>query len=200
MVRLEGRQTHPLDRADRAASDCSNQATERRMPIRRRLRSTVVGCAKRAADATMASSAESRLRMDPNDDLWTAIRRVLPDADALTAAVAAELGEPAEDVRASVLIGTIAMNGQLGPEAAAVAAIEAELARRRACRSARSARAHSRRSRRWPTCSPRPRRSRPRGRSTSRRSWRSSARPGRSRRGPTAAWSCCCTATRSPAG
>ena len=69
--------------------------------------------------------------MDPNDDLWTAIRRVLPDAEALTAAVAADLGEPVDDVRASVLIGTIAMNGQLGPEAAAVAAIEAELGRRR---------------------------------------------------------------------
>ena len=79
--------------------------------------------------------------MDPNDDLWTAIRRVLPDADALTAAVATELGEPAEDVRASVLIGTIAMNGQLGPEAAAVAAIEAELARRRPAGSASERRA-----------------------------------------------------------
>ncbi len=76
--------------------------------------------------------------MDPNDDLWTAIRRVLPDADALTAAVATELGEPAEDVRASVLIGTIAMNGQLGPEAAAVAAIEAELARRRPAAATRN--------------------------------------------------------------
>ena len=67
--------------------------------------------------------------MDPNDDLWTAIRRVLPDAEVLAAAVAAELGEPVDDVRASVLIGTIAMNGQLGPEAAAIAAIDAELAR-----------------------------------------------------------------------
>ena len=51
------------------------------------------------------------------------------DADELAAAVAAELGEPLDDVRPSVLIGTIALNGQLGPEAAAVAAIEAELAR-----------------------------------------------------------------------
>ena len=65
--------------------------------------------------------------MDPTDDLWTAIRRVLPDAEELAAAVAAELGEPLDDVRPSVLIGTIAMNGQLGPEAAAAAAIEAEL-------------------------------------------------------------------------
>ena len=65
--------------------------------------------------------------MDPNDELWTAIRRVLPGADELAAAVAAELGEPVDDVRLSVLIGTIAMNGQLGPEAAAAAAIEAEL-------------------------------------------------------------------------
>ena len=67
--------------------------------------------------------------MDRTDDLWTAIRRVLPDAEELAAAVAAELGEPLDDVRPSVLIGTIALNGQLGPEAAAVAAIEAELGR-----------------------------------------------------------------------
>ena len=67
--------------------------------------------------------------MDPNDDLWTAIRRVLPGADELAAAVAAELGDPIDDVRLSVLIGTIAMSGQLGPEAAAAAAIEAELGR-----------------------------------------------------------------------
>ena len=65
--------------------------------------------------------------MDPNDELWTAIRRVLPGAEALAAAVAAELGEPIGDVHPSVLIGTIAMNGQLGPEAAAAAAIEMEL-------------------------------------------------------------------------
>jgi hypothetical protein len=67
--------------------------------------------------------------MDRTDDLWTAIRRVLPDAEDLAATVAAELGEPVDDVRPSVLIGTIALNGQLGPEAAAVAAIEAELGR-----------------------------------------------------------------------
>ena len=67
--------------------------------------------------------------MDRTDDLWTAIRRVLPDAEELAAAVAAELGEPLDDVRPSVLIGTIALNGQLGPEAAATAAIEAELGR-----------------------------------------------------------------------
>ena len=67
--------------------------------------------------------------MDTTDDLWTAIRHVLPDAEAVAAAVAAELGEPLDDVRPSVLIGTIALNGQLGPEAMAVAAIEAELSR-----------------------------------------------------------------------
>ena len=67
--------------------------------------------------------------MDRSDDFWTAIRRVLPGADELTAAVAAELGEPLDDVRPSVLIGTIALNGQLGPEAAAAAAIEVELRR-----------------------------------------------------------------------
>ncbi|HEY7970334.1 MAG TPA: helix-turn-helix domain-containing protein [Candidatus Limnocylindrales bacterium] len=69
--------------------------------------------------------------MDGTDDLFTAIRRVLPDSDELAAAAAAELGEPVEDVHTSVLIGTIALNGQLGPEAAAVAAIEAELGRLR---------------------------------------------------------------------
>ena len=67
--------------------------------------------------------------MDPNDDLWTAIRGVLPGGDELGAAVAAELGDPIDDVRLSVLIGTIAMSGQLGPEAAAAAAIESELGR-----------------------------------------------------------------------
>ena len=68
--------------------------------------------------------------MDPNDDLWTAIRRVLPGAEDLTAAVATELGEPVDDIRPSVLIGAIALNGQLGPETAAAAAIEAELGQR----------------------------------------------------------------------
>ena len=67
--------------------------------------------------------------MDAPDDLWTTIRDVLPDPEALTAAVAAELREPVDDVRPSVLIGTIALNGQLGPEPVAAAAIEAELAR-----------------------------------------------------------------------
>jgi hypothetical protein len=66
--------------------------------------------------------------MDAADDLFTAIRSVLPDADELAASVAAELGEPLDDVRPSVLIGAIALNGQLGPEAAAVAAIHEELA------------------------------------------------------------------------
>ena len=91
------------------------------------------------SSATMAAPAGSRILIDPNDDaLWTAIRRVLPDADTLTAAVAAELGEPVDDVRASVLIGTIAMNGQLGPEAAASAAIETELGRLRPATEPRS--------------------------------------------------------------
>jgi hypothetical protein len=67
--------------------------------------------------------------VDRTDDLWGVIRRVLPDAEEVAAAVAAELGEPLDDVRPSVLIGTIALNGQLGPEAAAAAAIEAELGR-----------------------------------------------------------------------
>ena len=67
--------------------------------------------------------------MDGTGNLWGAIRRVLPDTEELAAAVAAELGEPLDDVRLSVLIGTIALSGQLGPEAAASAAIEAELSR-----------------------------------------------------------------------
>jgi hypothetical protein len=69
--------------------------------------------------------------MDGTDDLWAAIRRVLPDADELAAAVATELGEPVEEVHTGILIGTIALNGQLGPESAAAAAIEAELSRLR---------------------------------------------------------------------
>ncbi len=67
--------------------------------------------------------------MDGADDLWLAIRAALPDAEELAADVAADLGEPADDVRLSVLIGTIAFDGQLGPEAAAAAAIRAELVR-----------------------------------------------------------------------
>jgi hypothetical protein len=77
--------------------------------------------------------------MDRTDDLWTAIRSVLPDADELAAAVAAEIDEPLDDVRPSVLIGTIALNGQLGPEAAAAAAIEAELGRLQPVKGTRSA-------------------------------------------------------------
>jgi hypothetical protein len=67
--------------------------------------------------------------MAQTDDLWTAIRHELRDPEAMAAAVAAELGEPVDDIRPSVLIGTIAINGQLGPESTAVAAIEAELRR-----------------------------------------------------------------------
>jgi len=67
--------------------------------------------------------------MDPNDDLWTAIRSVMPGAEELSVAAAAELGEPLDDVRLSVLIGTVVFSGQLGTEAAAAAAIEAEVAR-----------------------------------------------------------------------
>ena len=67
--------------------------------------------------------------MDAPDDLWTAIRGVLPDPEELTSAVAAEVREPVDDVRPSVLIGTIAFHGQLGPEPVAAAAIEAELTR-----------------------------------------------------------------------
>src|SRR3954452_1466894 len=67
--------------------------------------------------------------MDGTEDLWTAIRLVLPDAEELAKAVSADLGEPLDDVRLSVLIGTIALYGQLGPEGAAASAIGAELIR-----------------------------------------------------------------------
>ncbi|MFL5649615.1 MAG: PucR family transcriptional regulator [Chloroflexota bacterium] len=79
--------------------------------------------------------------MDRTDALWTAIRRVLPGTDELALAVAAATHEPLDDVRASVHIGAIAINGQLGPEAAAIGAIEAELARvKPAARTRRSER------------------------------------------------------------
>ena len=136
--------------------------------------------------------------MDRTDDLWTAIRRVLPSADEVAVAVAAELGEPLDAVRPSVLIGTIALNGQLGPEAAASAAIAAELGR---LESAQGSAAAGSSPSPWPrstTSWPTPARSRLLVHSTSRRSWRSSAPRGRSRRGPIAHWSSCCTATRSP--
>ncbi|HEX6868114.1 MAG TPA: helix-turn-helix domain-containing protein [Candidatus Limnocylindrales bacterium] len=67
--------------------------------------------------------------MDSTDDLWSAIRRVLPATEELALAVAAELREPPDDILSSVLIGSFALNGRLGSEAAAVEAIEAELAR-----------------------------------------------------------------------
>lgn len=67
--------------------------------------------------------------MDPTDDLWIAIREVLPGADELAAAVAAEIGESVDDGRPSVLIGTIAMNGQLGPETTAAAALTCRIGR-----------------------------------------------------------------------
>src|SRR3954454_9261124 len=67
--------------------------------------------------------------MDETDSLWTAIRGVLPGTEELALAVAAQIHEPLDDVRASVHIGAIAINGQLGPEVAAIGAIETELAR-----------------------------------------------------------------------
>jgi len=67
-----------------------------------------------------------------------AVRRSLPDAEDLAVAVAAELGEPVDDVRLSVLIGTIALSGQLGPEAAVAGAIGTELGHLQAVQSPRS--------------------------------------------------------------
>ena len=132
--------------------------------------------------------------MDQSDDLWAAIRRVLPDPEAFAAAVAAELGEPLDDVRLSVLIGTIALNGQLGPEAAATAAIEAELLRLQSVQGAPPV-AFSR-STRSTTFWPRPSRSASRDLLTSTRSLRSSVLREQPRRGPIARWSPSCTATQ----
>ena len=73
--------------------------------------------------------------MDTTDDLWTAIRDVLPGAEDLAAAVAKELGEPLDDVRLSVLIGMIALHGQLGPADAATAAIRRSSFASRLCRA-----------------------------------------------------------------
>ena len=134
--------------------------------------------------------------MDRTDDLWTAIRGVLPDADELAAAVADELGEPLDDVRLSVLIGTIALKGQLGPEAAVVAAIETELGRLQAsnARGRQVVRLPPTRSTAfWPRLGL----ARSMARLTLKRSCRSSALQERSRRGPTARSTFCCTATRS---
>ncbi|MFL5675556.1 MAG: PucR family transcriptional regulator [Chloroflexota bacterium] len=69
--------------------------------------------------------------MDGTDDLWRAVRTAIPDIHGLAITVATELGEPLDDVLATVQLGLIAMNAELGPEAAAAAAIEDELARLR---------------------------------------------------------------------
>ena len=63
------------------------------------------------------------------DDLWTAIRDVLPDGDELTAAVAAELGEAPDDVRPTVFTGVVARLSLPTSQADVAAAIEEERAR-----------------------------------------------------------------------
>ena len=63
------------------------------------------------------------------DDPWAAIGRILPDGDELAAAVAAELGEPFDEVRASVRIGILSRRTRPGSDEEVAAAIEAERAR-----------------------------------------------------------------------
>ena len=67
--------------------------------------------------------------MDTTDDLWATIQRVLPDEDALATAVAAELGEPAEDVRPTVQIFMVTGPARPASEADVQLAIEEERAR-----------------------------------------------------------------------
>ena len=52
--------------------------------------------------------------MDHTDELWTQIRRVLPTPRRSRRRWRPSSSEPLDDVRLSVLIGTIALNGQLG--------------------------------------------------------------------------------------
>ena len=134
-------EAHARQAGEPATAACSSRGSRRRRGAggARHLRADpaarpvswprALRCRNHATPPTLVPFATSRILVDQTDDLWTAIRGVLPDAAELAAAVAAELGEPLDDVHASVLIGTVALNGQLGPEAAALAAIEAELNR-----------------------------------------------------------------------
>ena len=66
--------------------------------------------------------------MNPEDP-WAAIGRLLPDGEALAAAVAAELGEPVDAVRPTVRIGMLSRRTRPGSDEEVTAAIEAERAR-----------------------------------------------------------------------
>ena len=63
------------------------------------------------------------------EDPWAAIGRLLPDGEALAAAVAAELGEPVDAVRPTVRIGMLSRRTRPGSDEEVSAAIEAERAR-----------------------------------------------------------------------
>src|SRR3954470_24265268 len=88
---------------------------------------------------TITTERSARSDVKSTSDLWAEIRRALPGPEEMAAEVAAELGESHDDVRLSVLIGTIALDGQLGPEGAATAAITTELARLQAGQEQRAA-------------------------------------------------------------
>ena len=66
--------------------------------------------------------------MSPEDP-WATIGRLLPDGEALAAAVAAELGEPVDAVRPTVRIGMLSRRPRPGTDEEVSAAIEAERAR-----------------------------------------------------------------------
>jgi hypothetical protein len=67
--------------------------------------------------------------MASTGDLWEAIHSFLPGDEELTAAVAAELGEPLDEVRPTVLIGIVARGNRTGSPEDVAAAIEAERGR-----------------------------------------------------------------------
>ena len=64
-----------------------------------------------------------------SEDPWAAIGRLLPDGEALAAAVAAELGEPVDAVSPTVRIGMLSRRTRPGSDEEVTAAIEAERAR-----------------------------------------------------------------------
>ena len=67
--------------------------------------------------------------MDETDTTWAAIRDALPTAEELVIAVADELGEPVDEVRATVLIGSVLRQTRPGTDDEVAAAIEAERTR-----------------------------------------------------------------------
>lgn len=67
--------------------------------------------------------------MHPTETEWAAILRAFPDGEELAAAVAAELDEEIDEVRPTVLVGTVARRERPGSSEEIAAAIEAERAR-----------------------------------------------------------------------